>query len=376
MQLIKLLKAFDISNQRNEKQHKNKCYDLKTLYHPFFLFMHCATVYNILILGRTPIAMYDKSRYSSIINSILSFTVWHMVRARSEALHSSLRECSYDSINDDKESRKTFRRQKMFFAAIFSTCAIIPVLLAFHLTITINLEKGHYTELLFIGHRFCQPLWAAKTAVFILTFTYISQQILFPSVFLMFYCIAALNLAESLNIFKNSMELNNSTCSRKLSVQSQDHKQLLVQIKKHDEIFSFPVFLLMCLTIIIGFTGMALEMKRLNAAPDYTPFTHLEAISYIYFYIVAVSSVTYTSSRIPAQQIDIRELYQNAYESEIEGIPKSFTMNELRVILLKMIYERKIIHLTAWNIIKFDKNFAFTIFGAMLSYGFLILQLR
>lgn len=156
---------------------------------------------------------------------------------------------------------------------------------------------------------------------------------------------------------------------------SRAHKKLLIRDQKFVEAFSLPSFLLLCLIVVTGFTGMVLLMNNRETSHY---FLISEGVCYMYFTIVGMISMTYSASTIPFQQQEIKDFCRNEYESQTGG-------NEATLVIpnvikdyksLKTIYKRDFIYLTAWDIIRLDKGLAFRVFGMMLSYGFLIIQLK
>lgn len=75
----------------------------------------------------------------------------------------------------------------------------------------------------------------------------------------------------------------------------------------------------------------------------------------------------------------IKDFYRKEYElSNMESIKNDTIPNLTRKKerkILKLISERKIPHLTAWNFVRFDKSVVFSVFGTMITYGFLLVQL-
>lgn len=374
-----LLNAFGIKDQTRNVSKKKIHECVSMLFHPFSIFMHCSSLYNIVVLGRTILNQFtieNKSAFSSMFNSVLSLVVWYVVRNRRNSLHSSIKKCKHISIDDGVNRGQTYKLQKILIMAFLFPCFIMPVLLAFYMAVRINFDIGGYLQFWFVGFDVTQPSWFYRALVFLFAFAYTSQQTSFSTLFIAFFSVSALNLAEDLNQLKMCANINR-IWKVSLPTHAYIHKKLLKQAQKYEEIFAFPLFLLMCQIIFTGFTSLALEMQNSTKEIDCLSFKHLESIYCLYFCTVTVITATYAASMVSSLQKGIIELYRNAYEMEVERAEKSPNLNDERKrMILRMMSERQVIHLTAWNFIRLDKQFVFTVFGGMITYGFLILQLN
>ena len=87
-------------------------------------------------------------------------------------------------------------------------------------------------------------------------FVYFSEQILFPPLLLICFCVLNLKYVGKIEDVKFSLK---DGIYREISLPEQSfiHRNLLQKIKKHKETFSFLMFLILCLMIAMGFTGLA-----------------------------------------------------------------------------------------------------------------------
>lgn len=102
-----------------------------------------------------------------------------------------------------------------------------------------------------------------------------------------------------------------------------------------------------------------------------------EGISNLYFSSVGIISLTYSSSLLYSQFEEIKEFYRLGYESKImEGKQWLNLIDEKNLRMIKMICKQETPHFTAWNIVRLDKSLVFSVFGGLLTYGFLFIQLK
>lgn len=361
---LKLLSFFGIKEQ-SKTTIQNKL-NLTAIFYPFTVCMHIATIYSLFALLRCWITDTNKSVFSSSFNSILSITIWHVARIHGHEIHSLLKNCGADP------RCKIFSRKCsiiLTMATLF-VCFLFPVILPFYFIFDVDLETSNILRFWFFGKIPSTDKSLKSVLLFICIFVYISQQILFPATFIVIFCVLNLKHVEKMEkikfVLKNGIHRGIS-----FSKQSYIHKDVLLKIKSHEEVFTFLIFLTLCLLTSIGFTGLALLTKE-GQTPNVVT---CEGICYLYFSIVGIIAITYSASTVESQLQEIKEFYRMEYESRVE---KNWLdlVDEKKCKIIKMIYKRETPNLTAWKIVRLDKNLVFSVFGGLLTYGFLILQLK
>lgn len=368
---VKLLQLFCIKEDRNDQKEKSICNLCKFTFRFFSILMLLITFYTIAVFFRSSDNFINgrKSVFSSILTSILSLFTWKVVRLRCNELFSLLRDVENNTFQR-RETKSSI--SKIILMVALSICLLIPVILGLNMAFDTSLADLEYSDFWFLGYKI-QPKWLKTLALFTCTFIYTGQKILFPTVFLMFFCSLTLKLANNLKRVKVALQENKISTSS-LPLQSYVHKKLLMQIQKFQDVFSVPAFLLLALITTLGFTGMSLVLQEPISSKR---FIISESISYIYFTVVGIFSMTYSASRIPLELMEIKKFYLNAFESKMAESGNSLSEREKRELnILKLIYKRKVMYLTAGGIIQLDRNLAFRFVGGMLTYGFLIIQLN
>lgn len=133
-------------------------------------------------------------------------------------------------------------RRYLSILASLSMCMLILLILAtFSLIVIKDLRCGIFW---FYGYVPIKPNLLRDILTFLCVFIYISQQILFPCVFIILFFL--LNVKLTMKIEKMKIALSENIFFRfSLSKQSCMHKKIIYEIRKYDELFSFPVFLIL-----------------------------------------------------------------------------------------------------------------------------------
>ena len=371
-----LKKSLYFMGIKRKTKKKSLCSRIRNILHPFPIFFHLALLYNLAILLRNPNIVFSdesKTRVSSSLTSILSCVLYHAVRSRAHDIHVLLKKWHLIFLRDHFEMKTPlYSSEKLLFIAVY-LCIFTPVIFAIFYSIKSDMNSPDYTKLWFFGYSLVEFRSWERLALFICVFSYINEQTFFPSIFLLLFCTLTLHLEVALQELKSVLRKNH-TWQYSLFQQSERHKQILLHIRDHERILSFPVAFSLFFYIVIGYTGFALGISRFHEPQNQATF---EALLYIYFSITGIISVTYTASRIPQHLQEIKILYQGMYENASENNLASMVYNENENVMhLKMICERPMLYLTAWGIFRLDKKLAFTSFGVLFTYGLLIMQMR
>lgn len=366
--LSKLLNAFGI--KKKLKTSTQDRINLAAVFHPFSIYLHLATCYSLIALFRTWTTAVKKSVLSSTLSCILSLIVWHIARIHGQKLHNLV-----ENSGSCFENKVISRRYSMILTtATFSVSFLFPIILAFYFVFGVGLNSPAYIDFWFAGNMPKVDEWLQKLLLFMCVFVYMSQQILFPGVLLIFFCVLNLKHAEKIEGLKFAVKTGKLR-GIALSKQFYIHRSFLLTVKKQEEVFTFLIFLILCLLILIAFTGLALLMGKSFLLG--ISFTVCEGILNLYFSTVGIISITYSSSVIHSQFEEINEFYRMEYESRIfEGKNWLSLIDEKKLRCIKMMYKQETPHFTAWNIVRLDKNLVFSVFGGLLTYGFLFIQLK
>lgn len=362
--LLKLLNFFGIKQQSKTKI-QNKL-NLTAVFYPFSIYMHIATFYNLVALLRCWVSDNSKSVFSSSFNSILSFTIWHVARMQGHAIHSLLKNCGLDP------RCKIFSRKCsiiLTMAALFVSF-LFPIFYSFYFVLVVDFETSDILRFWFVANIPPIDKSLKNVLLFICICIYIYQQISFPAAFIVIFCVLNLKHVEKMDKIKFVLK-NGIYHGISFLKQSHIHKEVLLKIRSHEEIFTFLIFLTICFLTSIGFTGLALLTKE----GESQNFVTYEGIFYLYFSAVGIIAITYSASTVESQLQEIKEIYRMEYELRLEKNWLDLN-DENKLKIIKMIYKRETPYLTAWKIVRLDKNLVFSILGGLLTYGFLILQLK
>lgn len=364
--------------RRTSKSPQAKlCLYMKRIVHPFTVLMHLALLYNITILFRDPnqvITDESKTRLSSGLTSISSVVIWYIVCIRGKDIHTLLKHWHSHFVRNKHQMNFaiTYEEKVLFLLILF--CFLGPLIFAIYYSLKSDVDISIYTNFWFLGYAMEDIGFWERFAIFLCVYFYVAEQTLFPGVFLLLFCVLALHLGREIKDLKLSIGKNSNWDSYFLQ-QLEKHRQIMLQIRNHEKVLSLPIAILVSFFIMIGYTGFALVISRFHVPQNLVAF---EALLYFYISAIGLMSVTYTSSRIPLQLQEINDVYRDIYERAIET--NATTMNnkkqKRKLMKLKLIYERPIPHLTAWNMFNLDRKLAVTSFGVLFTYGLLIMQVR
>lgn len=380
--LIKLLYITGIRKSGCKENCSKLKIFLSRILQPFAIFLHFSFFYSALVLTQSSHKGFmsrEKSRLGSIFTSILSLIIWHVVYTRRCKIFSVLNLC-YGSLTRISFSNSYYKNSNSKyiwkFKGLFILISLnfsIPLILSSYVAFLVSKELFYsYATIWFFAHNVSETEYINRMLVFFALLTYFTELIFFPTLFLLIFCFSLLRLAIFLEQNKNILK---TLCIWKNNIlkHSTAHEEILKIIKFHEEIFSFPIFLQLIFMTSIGFTGTALEFELDNRLHVH----FIEGMLYLYISTLGIASVTYVASKIFREQEEILKIYRYAYEDMIGRGETQLTPPILKKLaILKVIYERPVVYLTAWKITRLDRKLVFTMFGIMFTYGFLIIQLK
>lgn len=233
--LSKLLNIFGIKRQL--KTSKKDKMNLAAVIQPFSIYLHFSTFYSLIALFRTWKTGVNKSVVSSTLSCVLSLIIWHVARIQGHKLHSLVKE-----IGSDFESKVILRRYPMIMTiTAFSICFLFPIILALDFVFNAGFNSSAYVDFWFVGNTPKVDEWLQKFLLFMCVFVYMSQQILFPAVLLIFFSVLNLKHAQKIERLKFAVKTD-KFCGMALSKQFYIHRSFLMVIKKQEEIFTLSDF--------------------------------------------------------------------------------------------------------------------------------------
>lgn len=372
--IIKILSFTGIRQPTDNITKSSQCQKLQSkLFHPFPIFLHFAMIYTIsALLFTTKLSFLSgtKSRYFSVTTAVLSVILWYAVYFRRSKIHSLLKINAFNTEHQNYNKHSTFCRisdYKAIFCLIsinFLTAVIMPVFLVIS-NVSATLECNAFL----FGFK---ARGIHNLHFFIVLFFYFAEFIIFPNIFMILYCFLTFRLARYLEEIKRRMKLLNTSYDSVL-YRCYIHKILLQRINVFEKTFSLPIFLQICLLMTLSFTGLALEVEITR----YNFYHVIEGILCMYSSITGIISIIYVASNVHHQLHEIKQSNRKLYEYAVIYEENSETKSEKKSLaILKVISERPVVYLTAWGIFRLDKRLLFSAFGTMITYGFLLIQLK
>ncbi|GFT52976.1 uncharacterized protein NPIL_616611 [Nephila pilipes] len=128
---------------------------------------------------------------------------------------------------------------------------------------------------------------------------------------------------------------------------------------------SIPMFML----LISGFLNFYASISNYYL-PEFLIYFALEAVFNALMGVVIITSLTLCSSKIPENMLKIKKTFGKLIEKY--QLKKN---SEKEIYFLERLEKRDVIYLTAWDIIYFKKSFLLSAFGAVFTYGLIIVHL-
>lgn len=188
-----------------------------------------------------------------------------------------------------------------------------------------------------------------------------------PCLITLFVCRVAYRCREMLNMYKKALqnisEVSNINHKKNLLL---FHYELIKILREFKTTFSAPLFvLILCscaMTLNSFFILVLLKEWYFRVVLEISIYTTLGTTLLI--------ALSLCGSLIPDGLMEIRE----TYEDLIERYEYLGTNNEL-LVRLKRLERKEIIYMTACGIINIRRNLIFSVFGTLLSYGLLIINI-
>lgn len=286
---------------------------------------------------------------------ILSLIIWHVVYYRRYKIFYVLN-LSYGSsarspIRDFCHNNKYLKHNLSYKVWIISISFLflIPLILPSNIAFLTQKKLFYsYARVFFFVYDVSEKEHINRIVLFLCLVSYFAELIIFPTLFLLIFFFSFLKLANYLDKQKNMVK---SACIWRDNILKHFviHEKTHKIINLHENLFSFPIFLQLILMSVVGFTGIALDFEL-----DHLYHTHfLEGMSYLCFSTLGIASVTYAASKVSLEQEEISKFYRRMIgRNDIQ-----LTLPILKKLaLLKAIYERPVVYLTAWKITHLDRK--------------------
>ncbi|KAG8183275.1 hypothetical protein JTE90_006469 [Oedothorax gibbosus] len=131
--------------------------------------------------------------------------------------------------------------------------------------------------------------------------------------------------------------------------------------------FSKPIFLLVSMHVIHMFTLLAYFLTFTK--DQFTGVVLGDSVVIMSTSSLSICAVVLFAARIPESMQEVKQRHQRFLENIVL---KSSQRDEV----IQLVIDREVVVMSAGGFVQFQKSFILSVFGALLTYGLLILQLN
>lgn len=299
------------------------------------------------------------------LSATFTFILWHILRANKKRVRDVLKQLFRLTWNLNFKYRSISVMNALtviiFVQPIFSTLLMVYLMTFSH---------NRYYTFFFYARKFDH--FETEECLY-LFFKYLAQCVLlqiFPGLVTLLYSMVCFRVCQKLRLYRKSfLRFKHET---QLSVSCyilRSYLQFIDSISKIENVFSIVSFFLVVANSLSVFTILATtfyytEVTAPTRAESF--FTFITAGIYLIINISIASQVT----------IDIRKnailfhLLLDHWKCNSQVISYEFE------VLAKAIKKRPVVQMSGWEVFYFQRNGILAVFGTLLTYGLLILQLK
>ncbi|GBM99395.1 hypothetical protein AVEN_16059-1 [Araneus ventricosus] len=261
------------------------------------------------------------------------------------------------------------RPKKTFtgFANVFCINGTIPALLAASI-VWLKTEEANQHPYWTFGQNIDNPVYQ-KAASFVGTYVYYTVSIEFLCVTILSLCDLIKHCGQYILRFSNNLKCMD------FNIISDNHADILndyniieKNIRHLREILSVPMFLILLCCFFNLYVALTYGIGNKLTSNDII----IEFVTSVFVGIAGITLLVIYSSQIPENMLKIKA----SAGYLIEKYQLSVFNSGKVYCTLDRIEKKEVIYLSAWGVVDFKKSFLLTAFGALLTYGLLILQLK
>ncbi|KAG8183274.1 hypothetical protein JTE90_006468 [Oedothorax gibbosus] len=203
-----------------------------------------------------------------------------------------------------------------------------------------------------------------KLIIFVNVNLYVSLQVVFPGLVTCVYCSCCHRFSKLITCCNNNLEIKVEACIKQKVSQ---YIEILNGIELLQRTFSKPIFLLVSMHVIHMFALLAYFLTFTK--DQFTGVVIGESVVITSTSSLSICAVVLFAARIPESIHEVKQRYQLFQENMVF---KSSQRDEI----IQLAIDREVVVMSAGGFVQFQKSFILSVFGALLTYGLLILQLN
>lgn len=327
-------------------------------------FIYCCT---ILIRQSFLVGLTDKSWLISLFRTILSMSMWYMVSFKWRMYYKSIHRLK--RLGCSKKSRCV---QTILILSVALISVVFPIFFA-----AIQAYGEKYTDRFLVNYFWLlnndiQNNYGQRTTIIIMaSFTYYAQQFTFPCIFAIVYCTLTWKISEAVS---NITKIPKRIVDYEKILQLLEKRRKLVKFSKSFErTFTVVLFwltwynLLSIFATFIMSMGLSIQNSLVAISEALIIFVSCSAS-----FIGTVLCATKVSDEFSGLKLNLRNLYQNLLSDFFPQIGNRVLCEKL----LKSVIDEEVDYFTLWGFLSINKSLILSAFGAVVTYGVVLVQLK
>lgn len=354
--VVFLLKLFNAVGINNDDITQLNCVK-KLKYYLFSIIMHIALFVNtfMLILSFIYRKFDVKITLACASTNILSVAAWHATRKNRNDLKMAINILGVLPETEIRIGKVALSAVLLLFSAIPTSYALVWV---------IYLDDNSDTPDWVYGFSANSVPSHRIILLFLTVNLYVSLQVLFPGLCSSVYCFLCYCVSKWLKLYESKIQSVNKESHIKLAT---EYFKILSTVELLEKAFSVPIFLIIFMHILHMFSLLASLITYTK--DQYSIPAIAEAIIILLTSVLSTLAIVICASLIPDQVTILKKKWRTYLE-------KTVLQNGQVDKIIKLIAERDTVTMTACDIITLQKRFIFTMFGALFTYGLLVIQIN
>ncbi|GFQ85088.1 uncharacterized protein TNCT_72751 [Trichonephila clavata] len=345
--------------------HKTRSY-FKNIFSFTNIFVHISFLYSGSLLLFTSGNFALKRSVTDLSCLILPVVIFHLIRMQSGKM------CVFYMYlkNVLPKFTKFSCREKRIINATVLVTFLFPatVALAMIAALISNYSKPYIRFWLF-GHDLAERQIAETLLCFICMMVYFFAKFLVPSLATLVYGIITYKFSQAIHIQNEVMKKN--VFSKTFSFQVKVYYRLLEGCRLFEDCSKATMLFLILCYCNTFYTGIGIALREQTSTPNVAIYT--ESVFTLIPCIFIIVILLIIASRITAKTSETRLTFQQLYRNNIVD---GGSISTQQIKLIKVLMQQEPFYLTAWDFFRVDKGLILSLFGTVLTFCILIMQLK
>ncbi|GFY40616.1 uncharacterized protein TNIN_13861 [Trichonephila inaurata madagascariensis] len=195
------------------------------------------------------------------------------------------------------------------------------------------------------------------------------------SVYVTYPCLFALSMLVLIHrcgifLFKFNNDLKNidfNVFSAKCSEFANDYNLIEEKTRLLRDVFSTPLFIILLSSFFNLYSALSISLRQ-----EVSMYLIVDISSSVFTGVFVITSLTICNSKIPEYMLEIK----TTIGSLIDKHKFDNLINRKEIDVLERMEKKDITYMSAWGMVNFRRSFLLTSFGALFTYGLLLVNLK